>query len=395
MLFLRIFIAAIFLYSIEPGGCFALNTFFSHESNPPVELEFPVSCRLEENCRVVNYPDLNPTKDIKDYKNRKITYDGNKGTDIAVQSFMDLKNGVAILAAQDGKVIFVRNTIEDNYPFGLRDNDKDTPFCGNFVLIEHNNGWKTAYCHLKKDSITVKPGDFTPQGKQIGEMGLSGQTGFPHLYFAVLHHKSYFDPFSGQELTGKSEKKEYKPFWSVSAAEKLKYRDVIITNTGISIEDPTLYSIRQGKYEKIEIMNEEPEIFIWVHGFHFKKNDLIKITLQNPDQKIILDDFTRINSDQMEGLISFKKPKEDKTWLPGVYTGKIKYIKPDLKLLYEYDLSFEIKKPPEPVEEEEIRRQERLEKLRMKKRKIIIFHKLKQEDKLPDSYKENKYKYGD
>ncbi len=376
------------------SGCFARESIFTCESNPPIELNFPVSCQLEENCWLINYPDLDSSEKAKDYKGKNITYNGNKGIDIAVKTYLELKNGISVLASQDGKVVDVRNNIEDNYPFGPKNDDVKPPFCGNFVVIEHNHGWKTAYCHLKKDSITVKPGDFTSKGKKVAEVGLSGQTEFPHLYFAVFQDEKYFDPFSGKELGAENPKSEYRPFWNPITREKLEYRDVILVNTGVSIEDPTLYSIRQGKYKDIEIMQDEPEIFIWAHGFHFEKNDLIKITLRSPRQKTVMEDYIKVNSGKMEDIVSFKVEKEDKTWVPGFYTVKINYLKPDLKLLYTYDFNFEIKSPPEPVDEEKEAREKLLKKLKLQRRKVIIFHKLKQDDKLPDTYKENKFEYG-
>ncbi len=387
---LKIFAGLIILFTVSTNACFAVEFFAPGKSDPPIELGFPVLCNYEENCWIVNYPD---NGSIQDYKGGKITYKNNKGVDIAVKTVSDLKNGIPVISAQDGEVVFVRNDVPDNYPLGPENASEEPPFYGNAVVIEHNNGWKTAYFHLKKGSIRVKPGDFAGKGKKIARMGLSGNTNFPCLHFAVIYDKSYFDPFSGLELANKEKLKQYKPFWSASVKETLKYREVIIPNIGVSQEEPSLFSIKEGKYEDIEIMNDTPELFFWVRGFHFIPNDLIKINLINPEQKLVLDSQFRIKSNKIEQVVSFKKPKEDQTWVPGIYMMKIEFYRPGLKLVYGYDFDFEIKKPPEPVDKEALKKEEQLKKLKLKRRKVIIFHKLKQEEKLPDTYKENKFKF--
>jgi hypothetical protein len=43
--------------------------------------------------------------------------------------------------------------------------------CGNGVLIEHEGGWRTQYCHMAKGSVRVKPGDQLTTGQPIGLVG--------------------------------------------------------------------------------------------------------------------------------------------------------------------------------------------------------------------------------
>ncbi|HSA07448.1 MAG TPA: M23 family metallopeptidase [Candidatus Gastranaerophilales bacterium] len=371
----------------------AVNPIVKREFNPPIELKFPLSCQLEENCWIVNYPDIELSDNIADYMRGKIAYNNNKGVDIAVQTLLDVKNGAPVLSAQDGTVIFTRNNIDDNFPLEIKKEQKSASFCGNSVVIEHNNGWKTVYCHLKKGSVKVKPGDFVNGGDKIAEVGFSGKTEFPHLYFAVLYDGKYFDPFSGYKLSEDGEKKNYKPFWSPFVQKKLIYRNVIVTNIGISSEEPTPENVKNGKYENIEIFNDAPIIYLWISGFHFNKGDLIKISLKNPDQQKIVDDFSQVKSDNMEQLFSFKKLKTGDSWKSGVYSGKYEIARPGSKVVYDYNFDVEIKELPVPVNEEELRKKELLEKLKLKRRKVIIFYKLSKEKKLPDTYKENKFKY--
>ncbi len=384
MKFLRRILILVFLLILSPGGSLAQSMFIAIDIDPPLTLKCHVSCKLDENCWIVNYPDLG-TGNIKDYRGGKVTFKSNKGTSIVVKTLLDIKEGVPVLSAQDGTVVFTRDDVEDNFPL----EQEDPPFCGNGVIIEHNNNWKTIYCHLKKDSVRVKTGDFAKEGLKIAEMGFSGKTEFPQLYFVALHDESYYDPFTGQKLNPAEE--AYKPFWSTSTAEKLDYSEVIVTNIGISDEEPTLKKIKHGDYEDIEIMQDSPSIFLWINGFHFDKNDFIKAVLKNPEQNKILEDFKMIKSGAMEQMIFFQASKpEEEVWKTGKYTGKIEFIRPDSGYVHEYDYEFEIKMPPEVTDNKELEEKEQLKQRRLiRKRKIRIFKKLKDQDQLPDNFGEN------
>lgn len=54
---------------------------------------------------------------------------------------------------------------------------------GNFVVIDHNNGWVTLYEHL--DRIGVACGQSVTQGQQIGTAGTTGNSTGAHLHFEV------------------------------------------------------------------------------------------------------------------------------------------------------------------------------------------------------------------
>ena len=402
-----IFLVAVLIFSCTKISV-AQNKIFNKKFNPPLNLTFPVSCQINKNCWIVNYPDNDLTEKFKDYKNGEITYDGSLGTNIAVKTILDLKKGIPVLSAQDGKVLFTQNNIEDNWE--SKDKLPNTPPYGNSVIIKHNNGWKTLYCHLKKGSIKVKVGDFTTGGTQIAEMGMSGSSDFPHLNFLVLHDKNFFDPFSGMKLRNeeneeKEEKKgkieKYKPFWNPAAKEKLTYKNILITNIGVSTESPSIEDIKKGKYENIEILNNVPSIFLWAYGFHFKKNDFLKISLKNPEQEKILDTIVKIKKDRMEHFIFLKKEKpeemssketpapQEEAWIQGTYEVKIEFIRSNSKIASNYVFYFNIKEPPKPVDEEQLKKEKQLkEARRIRRLNLIIFKKLYEEDKLPEFLKE-------
>ena len=56
-----------------------------------------------------NYVDLDPGPGILDYMGGNVTYNGHRGTDIDILDFYDMDEGIPVLAAAAGEVIFVHD----------------------------------------------------------------------------------------------------------------------------------------------------------------------------------------------------------------------------------------------------------------------------------------------
>ncbi|MGP4038998.1 peptidoglycan DD-metalloendopeptidase family protein [Gracilibacillus sp. D59] len=63
---------------------------------------------------------------------------------------------------------------------------------GNKVVINHNNGYRTVYAHLK--SISVSAGQTVEKGQKIGVMGTTGFSTGIHLHFEVYKDGSLVNP---------------------------------------------------------------------------------------------------------------------------------------------------------------------------------------------------------
>ncbi len=63
---------------------------------------------------------------------------------------------------------------------------------GQFILIQHENGIKTAYGHLKK--TLVKEGETVKRGQVIAESGNTGRSTGPHLHYEVRVADAPVDP---------------------------------------------------------------------------------------------------------------------------------------------------------------------------------------------------------
>lgn len=65
---------------------------------------------------------------------------------------------------------------------------------GRTIIIDHGNGFKTKYSHLRK--YFVKKGDVVHAGDIIAGMGSSGRSTGTHLHFEVRKNDKPVDPLS-------------------------------------------------------------------------------------------------------------------------------------------------------------------------------------------------------
>jgi murein DD-endopeptidase MepM/ murein hydrolase activator NlpD len=63
--------------------------------------------------------------------------------------------------------------------------------CGWYVTVEHANGWRTVYCHLRSDPrrLGITEGVEVPAMGVVGEVGSTGHSTGPHLHFSLLDHQ--------------------------------------------------------------------------------------------------------------------------------------------------------------------------------------------------------------
>lgn len=76
----------------------------------------------------------------------------------------------------------------------VKDVDHSTKGLGNVVTIDHGNGFVTRYAHL--ENTRVGRGQKVARGKQIGQVGMSGNSFAPHLHYEVIKDTTRVDPLN-------------------------------------------------------------------------------------------------------------------------------------------------------------------------------------------------------
>ena len=86
------------------------------------------------------------------------------------------KIGVTVIATADG-------IVKNSRKYGS---------FGNYIEIDHGNGYVTAYGHLSKRK--VKKGEKIVRGQKIGEIGNTGRSTAPHLHYEVQYKNKHTNP---------------------------------------------------------------------------------------------------------------------------------------------------------------------------------------------------------
>jgi hypothetical protein len=100
--------------------------------------------------------------------------------------------GAEVVAAADGVVVATLDKLEDQMPGDLPDPKSFTVATqgGNFVVLDHGNGFFTFYGHLQPKSVVVNVGDTIKRGQALARLGNTGNTSAPHLHFHVMNSAS-------------------------------------------------------------------------------------------------------------------------------------------------------------------------------------------------------------
>ena len=153
----------IYAFAYETDSLKQITDYFDQKANnlrstflkAPIKFGYRVSSRYNLKRRIAYYG----------YKVRP-----HKGTDYAAAI------GTPIIATADG-------TVTESTRRGGN---------GRYVKLKHNGTYSTQYLHMKKQK--VKKGELVRQGDVIGWVGMTGNTGGPHVCYRFWKNGSQVDP---------------------------------------------------------------------------------------------------------------------------------------------------------------------------------------------------------
>lgn len=275
-------------YFIYISFIFALAILWAPSAQAAPEFALPVQCNLEADCWIVNYMDVEaPAQTAQDFKCGPRTYDGHKGTDFALRDLVRMETGVSVLAAASGRVLRIRDGVEDEIlsRAALDKINAEKRGCGNGVFIDHGNGWKTIYCHMKKDSLRVKQGQNVSQGQIIGQVGHSGFVEFPHLHLGVFFENTPIDPFTGHDDTEGCGYDTTGHLWK-SDADIPTYRPLSVYAGGFKSHVPDFDAIKIDASGTATIDSQSTALVFWAGLYGAQKGDHVYLEIRAPNGQI-------------------------------------------------------------------------------------------------------------
>ena len=289
----------------------------------PPSLSLPIDCLPGKTCFIQNYVDADPSSAVSDYFCSKSSYDGHQGVDFRIRSVADMKRGVQVLAAASGVVKAVRDGMKDRLIRGRGNPAIKGRECGNGLVIDHGDGWETQYCHLFKGSLLPKTGDPIKRGQQLGFVGLSGETTFPHIHLTVRHNGKTVDPFSGA-APGKSK------CGAKSSTDSLWEKDLLATLPYVSGQ-PLHMGFAAGSVQKELLMLKggvpEPRstkalaMVFYGQALNLLKGDQLRIELTGPKGFVVSSLSKPMNRHKASYLLFAGKKRINYAWPRGTYNG--------------------------------------------------------------------------
>ncbi|MQQ09478.1 peptidoglycan DD-metalloendopeptidase family protein [Epibacterium sp. SM1979] len=284
-------------------------------------LHWPVDCTLGDSCHIQQYVDHDPGPEAQDFRCQGLTYDGHKGTDIALPTLLEMHAGVAVLAAAPGVVAGVRNSMVDQRYTDAHADQIQGRECGNGVVLKHNDGWETQYCHLKQGSVLVEPGQTVAAGTPLGEIGLSGQTQFPHLHLSVRKNGAVVDPFTPEAL-GTSCSQSADTLWS----DPVPYTPGGLLATGFSATLPDYDAIRAGTAAADTLSPAAPALVFWGYAFGGRLGDQLELQITGP-QGAFISHTEELPKAQSQFFRAAGRRLRETNWPKGEYTGTARLVR--------------------------------------------------------------------
>lgn len=279
-------------------------------------LGLPIDCTLGQTCYVEDYVDTDPGSGQRDYTCGLKSREDHRGTDIVLLSFEAMEAGVNVLATAPGLVAATRDGMQDVAVTPETRADIKGRECGNAVRIDHGGGWQTLYCHLKKNSISVRKGDTVQAGDVLGRVGLSGLTNVPHVHLGVLKDGQIVDPFNPENrntcgtATGNG-------MWK----DAPDYDRAGLFTAGFSSAVPEFDAVQSGAARLHDTAPDQP-LVLYGHAFYAKPGDALSLSASGPKGEIFRHEVI-LDNPQAQLFRAFGRRAPEGGWPEGPYRGYV------------------------------------------------------------------------
>ncbi|MGL5066192.1 MAG: M23 family metallopeptidase [Microcoleus sp.] len=286
----------------------------------------PIACTLGKDCFVMLYFDRDPGPAAVDFGCGRQTYNGHDGTDFAIPDEKIMAQGVPVIASAAGKVLRVRDGVADRrLQNSTEKGNIEGIECGNGMVIDHGNGWDAQYCHLRKDSVVVKPGMEVAKGTKLGLVGTSGMTTFPHVHVTFRYQGKAVDPFVGIDAKlGCNTARN--PIWD----KPIDYISTGLIRSGFASKPPDMNAVWQGQFSETKLPANSPALLFWVQSYGVLAGDREQYKLFDPNGQVIADRASEIKAPSRTWLgYVGKRNNPNYPLIPGVWRAEYRLTRGD------------------------------------------------------------------
>ena len=297
---------------------------FAQSERADLQLENPVRCDMARDCSIQKYVDRAAGPERQDYRCGTLTTDAHDGTDLRLRRFGDFDRDVKVVAATGGTVLRVRDGMPD-----ISVKQATTPLpadrmAGNGVVIGHGRGWETQYSHLKRGSVRVRPGQSVSAGTELGAIGLSGNTEYPHLHFEVRRDGKAVDPFAASEPMGCA--KNQPSLWTAAAASALAYRPTVVLDSGFA-QTPAEAETGFQSTSSSAAMKDPATLILWGNASGVQSGDVEIFRVHAPNGGVLVARESKISRNSLTwvGYAGVRRPVGG--WQLGKYSGNYQLVR--------------------------------------------------------------------
>lgn len=287
----------------------------------------PIDCSVSDVCVVQNYADLDPaTGAADDPRCGPLAYDGHDGLDIRAPAAL-AERGVAVLAPAAGVVVVVHDgEPERAYLGGGRDaiNNRE---CGNGVRIDHADGWSSQLCHMRAGSLRVAPGQRVDAGQNIGLVGMSGFTQFPHVHLTLRRNGDRVEPLTGAAAGATRCGESVAPgaIWSAPARAALAYRGAQWFAAGFTGTPPPEGADAEAL--PANTARDAPALVFWALAVGPLEHDVLRVRLIGPDGGVVGESDRTQPRDQAQAWLFTGRRTRAGGWPAGEYRGEAQLLR--------------------------------------------------------------------
>ncbi len=303
----------------------------------PPRLGLPISCQLGAHCYIQSYVDMKAGPGARDHRCGSATYDGHKGIDFRVVSAAATETGVAVIAAAPGVVKGERDGMPDQFVTPESRSLIKGRECGNGVVIDHGGGWETQYCHLKRGSVSVKPGDTVARGQRLGAVGYSGLVEFAHVHLSVRRDGAIIDPFTGASpvsgeactspaTAASADAASAGSLWADDVRDGLAYRTSLIIDAGFAGAPVTVADL-EGLRRFARAEATSPALVFFGRAMNLVAGDRLAVNVSGPGGFDVVNAGKPVDRSKARWMSFAGKRLKVQRWPAGSYVGTAEIIR--------------------------------------------------------------------